>query len=926
MTRARQHRTLGAVILAFGLGACTAGDPEPIEATASELNGTIKWGNFPDGGCSDPAQQTRFKSNMTSAMTNDVLPWVVPNDSNHQGKMLECLKNGIQSGENYNPDVNSKGHEDVTNPETIMARMALKNPTRIGCQYSGGCNSGAFTSGAEDVTCNEHYGDTGVVLADLAGILGHEVAHRFWDHPFAEDDPNDLERKSSVNEQVSGCIISLAAGNNPGVPYGASRSAFVGEATLAQVGLEAGTPALPTYCPGNQFITGIYGNADSHVNRLGGICTAIDGTQTTNLGAVGTATGAAFSDSCPSGQIAVGAWGRMVAVADNLGTLPTTPIDAIGSVCDTVAHVKAGSTNARTDDTIHGGSGGGAWRRLCPPKQALKGLRLRGGPSVNRVELVCQDVTQASPIRQTLRSQAGGSGAFSYFENCQTRAVVTGLAIKVGDTNNIVRLGAACQGVVAEAQDPAAFDLSSLSSQKHAMVSHGSYFPDNPSNDFFDYYSDPTFAIVGLNVYTQGTSVSGIQPQYASVPGWSSLSNAQVTPGTLRGGATGTLTTVTCPAREFLVGWLLNVDDITTTPHEASIHAIQPVCRRFGPSASGNPRGYTRSDGVDVIVVRSPGSHVMEIVALVATDLTHEANASVSVLGDPWGYKRFDNTNAVVYRGSDNDIHELSKGGSPWSDGDLNIVSHASGVPAQGNPIGYVRSDNKNAVIYRGSDNHLHEFGLAVGGAWEHNDLTSVSGLHSSLAGDPMGYVRTDGLTTVVYRATDGHIHELGLTNGGSPPWVDNDLFVASGETVNAAFDPWGYQHDANKNAVVYVGTDGKLHQLLLTIGTNPPWTHGTLPATQPAGTPSGYVRWDGKAAVVYRSVTTPSTIRETLLDGTWIDASLDSVDHPSAGASGSPIGRRATNNMDSVVYLGTDSGVYEQRLGLTVTWNFTTY
>ena len=72
MTRARQHRTLGAVILAFGLGACTAGDPEPIEATASELNGTIKWGNFPDGGCSDPAQQTRFKSNMTSAWIGSV--------------------------------------------------------------------------------------------------------------------------------------------------------------------------------------------------------------------------------------------------------------------------------------------------------------------------------------------------------------------------------------------------------------------------------------------------------------------------------------------------------------------------------------------------------------------------------------------------------------------------------------------------------------------------------------------------------------------------------------------------------------------------------------------------------------------------------------------------------------------------------------
>ena len=342
------------------------------------------------------------------------------------------------------------------------------------------------------------------------------------------------------------------------------------------------------------------------------------------------------------------------------------------------------------------------------------------------------------------------------------------------------------------------------------------------------------------------------------------------------------------------------------------------------PTASGNPREYTRSDNLDAIVFRSPDSHVIEIVASAATDLTNEANASVIVLGDPWGYKRSDSKNTVVYRGGDNHIHELSKESS-WKDGDLTTMS--GGSPAQGNPMGYARSDNVDAVIYRGTDNHLHENGLR-GSVWEYSDLTSVSGLHSSLAGDPIGYVRTDDVNTVVYRATDNHIHELALTAGGAPPWVDTDLFAASGETVSAAGDPWGYQRgDAyNKNAVVYLGADGNLHELLLTLGSEPTWVHATLPAAQPTGTPSGYVRWDGKAAVVYRSATTPPTIRETLLDGTWIDASLDSVDHPSAGASGSPIGRRATNNMDSVVYLGTDSGVYEQRLGLTVTWNFVRY
>jgi len=275
--------------------------------------------------------------------------------------------------------------------------------------------------------------------------------------------------------------------------------------------------------------------------------------------------------------------------------------------------------------------------------------------------------------------------------------------------------------------------------------------------------------------------------------------------------------------------------------------------------------------------------------------------------------------NAIVYRGNDTHIHELSW--APWSDGDLNGI--AGGSPAKGNPMGYFRSDRINTVIYRGTDDHLHE--LSLGSRWTHNDLTAYTGLRATLAGDPMGYVRADGITAVVYRASDGHIHEVAMT-GGSPAWVDSDLFPPSGETVHAVGEPWGYRRDASRSAVVYVGTDGKLHQLLLTPGNNPPWTRETLPALQPKGTPSGYIRWDGKAAVVYRSGTTPSTVREVVAMPAWTDASLDAVDNPPAGPSGSPIGRRATNNMNSVVYLGTDSGVYDQRLGLSTTWSFSTY
>jgi len=124
--------------------------------------------------------------------------------------------------------------------------------------------------------------------------------------------------------------------------------------------------------------------------------------------------------------------------------------------------------------------------------------------------------------------------------------------------------------------------------------------------------------------------------------------------------------------------------------------------------------------------------------------------------------------------------------------GGLSALS--GGSPAQGNPMGYVRSDRNSTVIYRGTDNHLHELGLG-GSGWEHNDITYYTGLHER--------------------------------------------------------------------------------------------------------------RW--------RSLPT------------WSDASIDGVDHPFAGPSGSPFGRRATSNTDSVVYLGTDANIYEQRLGLTGTWSFST-
>ena len=64
-------------------------------------------------------------------------------------------------------------------------------------------------------------------------------------------------------------------------------------------------------------------------------------------------------------------------------------------------------------------------------------------------------------------------------------------------------------------------------------------------------------------------------------------------------------------------------------------------------------------------------------------------------------------------------------------------------------------------VNYRGTDNHIHELWWDNTG-WHHNDLSNAAGGAPTAAGDPAGYMFDAQATQhVVYRGTDNHIHEL---------------------------------------------------------------------------------------------------------------------------------------------------------------------
>jgi len=143
------------------------------------------------------------------------------------------------------------------------------------------------------------------------------------------------------------------------------------------------------------------------------------------------------------------------------------------------------------------------------------------------------------------------------------------------------------------------------------------------------------------------------------------------------------------------------------------------------------------------------------------TNLTATTGAPAAV-GDPAGYTwSSDDSQHVVYRGTDNHIHELwFTHSAGWNRSDLTA---ATGAPAAvGDPAGYTWSnDDSQHVVYRGADNHIHELWFTRSAGWNRSDLTAATGAPAAV-GDPAGYTwSNDDSQHVVYRGADKHIHEL---------------------------------------------------------------------------------------------------------------------------------------------------------------------
>ncbi len=212
----------------------------------------------------------------------------------------------------------------------------------------------------------------------------------------------------------------------------------------------------------------------------------------------------------------------------------------------------------------------------------------------------------------------------------------------------------------------------------------------------------------------------------------------------------------------------------------------------------------------------------------------------------PFGYVRSDGISAVLYTGTDGHVHELWLSGV-WSWADLTAIS---GAPAAGSrPIGYVRADGINAVVYTGAGaqgNRIYELRLDDG--WKWADLTALSGAPPAMSG-LTAYVRSDGISTINYTGYDGHIHDVRLQTG----WIWSDLTAISG-APGTGNRPFSYVRKDGINAILYAtsGSDaGRVYELRLDNG----WEFYELTSVPNAVRgywPVGYVRADGISTVVY--------------------------------------------------------------------------
>jgi len=237
------------------------------------------------------------------------------------------------------------------------------------------------------------------------------------------------------------------------------------------------------------------------------------------------------------------------------------------------------------------------------------------------------------------------------------------------------------------------------------------------------------------------------------------------------------------------------------------------------PKAAGDPAGwFSLNDNFHHVVYRASDGHLIELYwqgagAVGNGDLTAAAQA-VKCKGDPSPY--FDSrvgTNIVAFRGVDDRIRSLY-----WTSGSVgqdDLSGTAGTPPAADDPFAwYSPADDTHHFVYRAANGHVFELSCIGANTIGGRDLTAASGAPPAVGRLTGGYNAADNTQHVIYRASDGSLHELWYFLGsdavghtalttfyGGPPAVDRPCYFSTARAP--------HQH------VAYRSGDGHIHELL---------------------------------------------------------------------------------------------------------------
>lgn len=288
-------------------------------------------------------------------------------------------------------------------------------------------------------------------------------------------------------------------------------------------------------------------------------------------------------------------------------------------------------------------------------------------------------------------------------------------------------------------------------------------------------------------------------------------------------------------------------------------------------------------------------------------------------------YVRSDGWNSVVHKTNAGGLHEFYRNpNSAWFVGSLPTFAFH---PPAGKLSAYRRADGVNAVLYRSTGGRIIEVALGDTG-WKTSDLTAWGGTAMDgvfATGDPVGYVRGDGISAVVFRGKDSHVHELRL---GSAGWIATDLIKATGFKDSIANDVTAFASANGTSNVVFRSTANNVVRLLKPMGqawgTERPNTiateangHNGGPAL-PAGRTYGLTHRNGTVSIVYR--TAASRLVELRLEsGFWRWEDLSS---PNTVHSGDPTAYVRTDAVDSILSVSYDEHLREITRSPLQHWN----